>query len=129
MEQSPISNPNEHTHTPEENDNGNIPIIYPEDSASQVGTGEGGEEVVNDEEEFSDAVKRWFQLDDEIKALGRAARLRRKEKKDITGRIVEIMDEIAIDNIKGRDGILTVTRTQAKVPLTKENIRKTLSKK
>lgn len=104
----------------------NLPEVYPEDSASQVG---GGESVTTNDDMFSDAVKRWFQLDDEIKALGRAARIRRKEKKDITSRIVEIMEEAEVDNVKGRDGMLSVTRTTAKVPLTKENIRKTLAKR
>lgn len=104
-------------------------LIYPEDSASQVG-GDGSVLTGEiDDDEFADAIKEWFTLDNELAALNKAKRVREKKKRALGTKVIEALMSAGAEDVKCRDGVLELKRETKKVRLTKDNIRKMLIEK
>lgn len=65
-------------------------------------------------EQFKFTVKRWLELDDQIKALGRQAKELRKIKNDLTPQIQKFMSEYNIDDLNTQNSKLKITHTKRK---------------
>ncbi len=73
-------------------------------------------------EELLDNVKSWISLDNDIRSLQKAIKLKRKEKKSITDSLVGIMKDNDIDQFNIPDGELVYTKTKTKAPLSKKHL-------
>ena len=73
--------------------------------------------------ELLDTVKRWMEIDDEIKALSNSARDKRKEKKKITEILVDTMKENDIDcfDLAGGNKLI-YTKRKGKKALSKTHL-------
>lgn len=82
------------------------------------------EEVLEDTQRF---VKRWLDLDAEIKALTKALNDRRKEKKQVTEKIIGFMTEndVPFFNLN-QQGKLSLKESIAKTPLNQKMIKTTI---
>ena len=65
-------------------------------------------------EQFKFTVKRWLELDDQIKALGRQAKELRKIKNELTPQIQKFMDEYDIDDLNTQNSKLKLLHTKRK---------------
>ena len=71
--------------------------------------------VVND-------VKKWIELDRDIRDLQRKIKERRIMKKALTEKIVNIMRDNDIDIFNTKDGKIVYTQTKQKAPITKKHL-------
>jgi hypothetical protein len=78
-------------------------------------------------DETQKAVKRWLELENEIKTLTSAISERKKEKQTLTTHIVEFMkdNEIPFFNLNTQ-GKLTLKETTTKTPLSQKIIKSTI---
>lgn len=74
-----------------------------------------------------DNVKEWLEIDNQIKALQKEIKIRRKLKKDITGSLVDIMKTNDIEVMSTSDGQLIRTSRKVKSPLSKKHLLASLS--
>ena len=72
-------------------------------------------------------VKTWLNIDNEIRALQKEIRNRRKLKKDLTEDLVEIMKNHDIEQVNIPDGQLIYTKHKIKAPLSKKHLLSSLS--
>ena len=72
-------------------------------------------------------VKQYLEIDDEISALNKALKERRKTKAKLADSILGIMKKFEVDNMNTKNGRLIYSVTKQKKPLNKENIIKGLS--
>tara|TARA_B100001758_G_C18348692_1_gene578505 strand:- start:785 stop:1138 length:354 start_codon:yes stop_codon:yes gene_type:complete len=73
-------------------------------------------------------IREWVKLDNEIRALKKEENLRKKEKKELSNSLMEIMKEHEIDCVDLKDGQLCYTQKSVKKPITKKNLFDILSK-
>ena len=73
-------------------------------------------------------IREWVKLDNEIRALKKEENLRKKEKKELSNSLMEIMKEHEIDCVDLKDGQLCYTQKNVKKPITKKNLFDILSK-
>tara|TARA_B100001123_G_C14947051_1_gene882153 strand:+ start:43 stop:399 length:357 start_codon:yes stop_codon:yes gene_type:complete len=72
-------------------------------------------------------VKTWLNIDNEIRALQKEIRNRRKLKKDLTEELVGIMKNHDIEQVNIPDGQLIYTKHKIKAPLSKKHLLSSLS--
>lgn len=79
-------------------------------------------------EELVRNVKGWIEIDNEIKAGQKRLKELRKEKKEITSVLVDVMKENEIDCFDINDGKLVYKQNKQKAPLSKKHLLQSLSK-
>lgn len=72
-------------------------------------------------------VKTWLNIDNEIRALQKEIRERRKLKKDLTKNLVDIMKSQDIDALNVPDGQLVYNKTKTKSALSKKHLMTSLA--
>ena len=78
-------------------------------------------------QELLENVKTWLEMDNEIRALQREIRDKRKMKKNLTQNLVVIMKTQDIDALNVPDGQLIYNKTKTKAPLSKKHLLLSLS--
>ena len=79
------------------------------------------------QQELLENVKTWLNIDDQIRALQKEIRDRRKIKKELTENLVGIMKTQDIDALNVPDGQLIYNKTKTKAPLSKKHLLISLS--
>ena len=72
-------------------------------------------------------VKTWLDIDNQIRALQKQIKERRKLKKDLTANLVQIMKTNEIEQLNIPDGQLIYTKRTTKAPLSKKHLLASLS--
>ena len=72
-------------------------------------------------------VKRWIQLDEEIKALRRQIKEHRNLKKELTSSLVTTMKSHGVDCFDITEGQLIYSKKKIKTPLSKKHLLQSLS--
>ena len=75
-----------------------------------------------DKEVLVENIREWLQLDNELKELQRAAKERRKRKKELTSSLVDIMKTNEIDCFDVNGGKLIYSRNKIRAPLSKKHL-------
>ena len=78
-------------------------------------------------EQLKSSVREYLQLDDQIKMLNKAARERRKRKKELTEEILKLMEQNELTQMNLKDGKLIYAKSNNLVPLNKKHIVSSLS--
>jgi len=73
-------------------------------------------------------VRDWVKLDNEIRTLQKEQTSRKKEKKELSNGLMEIMKDNEIDCFDLKDGQLCYNKKNVKKPLTKKSLLNILSK-
>jgi|TARA_R110002020_G_scaffold284275_6_gene499901 hypothetical protein len=71
-------------------------------------------------------VKVWLSIDNDIKLLQKEIKNKRKEKKDLTNNLVDIMKKRDIDCMNTAQGQLIKTTNKVKAPLSKKHLIKSM---
>lgn len=79
-------------------------------------------------EELITNIKEWVRLDNEMRSLKREIDKRKKDKKEITNTLTEIMRENEIDCIDIKDGQLCYKQKNIKKPINQKYLLEILSK-
>lgn len=74
-------------------------------------------------QEFKDNVKRWLELDNQLKRLAAAAKERRKKKNEINNKILEFMSKFNIEDLNTKEGIIRYKKSYVKEPLSQKTIK------
>ncbi len=77
--------------------------------------------------DFTNKVKEWLMLDDDIKTLTKAASERRKKKNEMTPEILNFMNKYDIQDLNTKDGKLQYAKSTITKPMNKEYLRNRLS--
>lgn len=86
------------------------------------------EEVQNKvTKEFKNNVKKWIEIDDNIRAIRTKTKELTKEKKEYEEFILNFLEKVEEKSVGVPDGKLTRSVSQCKAPLKKENIHQALS--
>jgi hypothetical protein len=80
-----------------------------------------------DIEQFKQICKQWLALNDDIKKLQQAIKVRRQFQNELTPKMMVFMKEKQIEDLDTGDGKLKYTISNRKVPLNKDNIQKKLT--
>lgn len=83
--------------------------------------------VSKDVDQFKQICKQWLALNDDIKKLQGAIKVRRQFQNELTPKMMSFMRDKQIEDLDTGDGKLKYTITNRKAPLNKENIQKKLS--
>jgi hypothetical protein len=115
--------------------------IYPDDSASQIGSGGGdeGDESLKNERHTQeseaviasrvrDNVKEYLEVSDKLKRILVATRELRKRKITLQNNLIRDMAKLEVENLALNKGTLVAKHSMQKVPLTKSSIVSLLSK-
>jgi hypothetical protein len=78
-------------------------------------------------EQLQTSVKEYLELDDQIKMLSKAARDRRKKKKELSEYILQLMEQHELTQMNLKDGKLIYAKSNNLVPLNKKHIVSSLS--
>ena len=78
-------------------------------------------------EQLHKSVKDYLELDDQIKMLSKAARERRKKKKELSEYILKLMEQHELTQMNLKDGKLIYKKSNNLVPLNKKHIVSSLS--
>lgn len=78
-------------------------------------------------ETFKQVCKQWLTLNDDIRKLQAAIRLRRQFQKELTPKMLNFMKTQQIEDLDTGDGKLKYTIMNRKAPLNKDNIQKKLT--
>ena len=78
-------------------------------------------------EQLQTSVKEYLELDDQIKMLSKAARERRKRKKELSEYILQLMEQHELTQMNLKDGKLIYAKSNNLVPLNKKHIVSSLS--
>ena len=81
----------------------------------------------NEQQQLLQNVKTWLDIDNQIRALQKEIRERRKLKKELTGNLVSIMSTQGIDALNIPDGQLIYNKTKTKAPLSKKHLFSSLA--
>ena len=84
--------------------------------------------VMTDKRELVENVKKWIDIDNDIKELQKVMREKRKEKKLYTQSLVDIMKTNDIDCFDMKSGKLIYTKKTVKAPLSKKHLFESLTK-
>lgn len=74
-------------------------------------------------QEFKDNVKRWLELDNQLKRLAAAAKERRNKKNEINNQILEFMSKFNIEDLNTKEGIIRYKKSYVKEPLSQKTIK------
>lgn len=74
-------------------------------------------------QEFKDNVKRWLELDNQLKRLAAASKERRKKKNEINNKILEFMSKFNIEDLNTKEGIIRYKKSYVKEPLSQKTIK------
>ena len=77
--------------------------------------------------ELLENVKTWLEIDNQIRALQKEIKERRKIKKDLTLNLVQIMKTNNVEQLNIPDGELIYTHKKVKAPLSKKHLLASLS--
>ena len=77
-------------------------------------------------DQLKEEIKKWFLIDNEIKTKQAEIKKLNNNKKDISSKLMEIMENNEIDCFNARDGKLVYAKTKTKVTLSKEHVSKCL---
>ena len=77
-------------------------------------------------EHLSSNIKKWLQLDKEMKMLQKEIKDRRKKKNDLTNSLVAIMKNNEIDCVDINDGKIIYTQSNTKSPINKKHLTECL---
>ena len=80
-----------------------------------------------DKQLLAQHVKKWIDFDNKIKASQKIQQKLKKEKKEITDSLVEIMREGEIDSLNVSDGNINYVKRDVKKPITKKYLLDVLS--
>jgi|TARA_X000000368_G_scaffold416366_1_gene410124 hypothetical protein len=75
-----------------------------------------------DKDQLIENVKTWLTIDNDIKKLQKAVKNKRKEKKELTENLVNIMNQRDIDCMNTAQGQLIKTTKKTKAPLSKKHL-------
>lgn len=75
-----------------------------------------------DKDQLIENVKTWLTIDNDIKKLQKAVKNKRKEKKELTENLVNIMNQRDIDCMNTAQGQLIKTTRKTKAPLSKKHL-------
>ena len=78
-------------------------------------------------EDLVSYVKNWLEIENEIKYMQKTIKVKRKEKKEITGNLLEIMRQNEIDCFDITDGKLIYTKNKVKTSLSKKHLMASLT--
>ena len=78
-------------------------------------------------EQLLENVKTWLDIDNQIRSLQKEIKEYRKQKKDLTQSLVQIMKIHDIDQLNIPDGHLIYTKKTIKAPLSKKHLLMSLS--
>ena len=84
--------------------------------------------VESSRETIVDVIKNYIKIENELKHLGKLAREKRKMKKGLTGKIVELMKDNELDTIDTKSGKLTYSQRKTKQTLNKDTLSLLLNK-
>lgn len=73
------------------------------------------------------AVREWVRIDSELSALQKEISSRRKEKKNISEQLMNVMKTMEIDVFDLKDGQLMYKKTKTKKPISKATLVSSLS--
>jgi len=76
--------------------------------------------------EFKRKVKRWIDLDDEIRTLRDAVKVRNNEKKELAPFIIDFMKRNEVSDLNTRNGKLKTRTSMYKKPLNQKSIQNKL---
>ena len=79
-------------------------------------------------EQLSSNIKKWVQLDKEMKMLQKELKERKKKKNEVTDVLVEIMKKNEIDCVDISDGKIMYTQSNIKSPINKKHLLDSLDK-
>ena len=79
-------------------------------------------------EELINNVSRWIKIDEDMKEYRKEMKNLRKEKKEITNNLVNVMKENEIDCFDVKNGKLMYTKSKTKKPLSKTHLLESLKK-
>tara|TARA_Y100000996_G_C22256007_1_gene533832 strand:+ start:320 stop:673 length:354 start_codon:yes stop_codon:yes gene_type:complete len=82
---------------------------------------------MSNQQELLQNVKTWLDIDNQIRALQKEIRDRRKLKKELTQSLVGIMKTQDIDALNVPDGQLIYNKTKTKAPLSKKHLLTSLA--
>ncbi len=91
------------------------------------------EDITDDEfqfykQELQKFVKEYLQLGDELDALKKAAKERNESKKQVTEKIIELMQKIDINHLNIKEGRLGTKTTKVTKGVTNKHLHETLGK-
>jgi hypothetical protein len=78
--------------------------------------------------EIVDNIKTWVGLNNKIKVLQKELTMMRKEKKNITDKLVEVMKNNDIDEFDLNGGKLIYSKNKVKAPLSRKHLIDSLAK-
>ena len=79
-------------------------------------------------EQLSLNIKKWLQLDKEMKMLQKELKERKQKKNEVTDTLVEIMKQNEIDCVDISDGKILYTQSNIKSPINKKHLLDSLDK-
>ena len=82
---------------------------------------------MGDREKLINDVGRWIKIDEDMKEYRKEMKNLRKEKKEITNNLVNVMKENQIDCFDVKNGKLIYTKKKVKAPLSKKHLLLSLS--
>lgn len=82
---------------------------------------------MEDKRKLIENVKKWIDIDNDIKLLQKNLKEKRKEKKMFTSNLVEIMKTNNVDCFDIKNGKLLYTKKKVKAPLSKKHLFNSLS--
>ena len=78
-------------------------------------------------QELKDNIINWLKFDNEIKEMQKLIKLKRKEKKEVTNNIVEVMRNNEIECFDaGGEGKLIYTKNKTRAPISKKHLLSSL---
>ena len=80
------------------------------------------------QDQLIENVKIWLTIDNDIKKLQKAIKDKRKEKKQLTDNLVDIMNQRDIDCMNTAQGQLIKTTKKVKAPLSKKHLVNSIQK-
>lgn len=83
---------------------------------------------MGDREKLINDVGRWIKIDEDMKEYRKEMKNLRKEKKEITNNLVNVMKENQIDCFDVKNGKLIYTKSKTKKPLSKTHLLESLKK-
>jgi hypothetical protein len=78
-------------------------------------------------EQLVNAVKKWVKIDNELRTLQKEQSIRKKEKKNISTELIEVMRKNEIDCFDLKDGQLQYVKRSVKKPITQKMLLSVLA--
>lgn len=84
--------------------------------------------IMDNKEQLVNAIRNWVRIDNEMRTLNKELTLRRKEKKNISENLIQVMRQHDIDEIDINDGQLVYNKKDTKKPITQKDLLPILAK-